>query len=70
MIGLIDYGVGNINAFLNIYKQLGVEARKVSNSDEISDFSKLILSQVFKQEKINFCPLSNAIFDKEIPILF
>lgn len=46
MIGLIDYGVGNINAFLNIYKQLGVEARKVSNSDEISDFSKLILPGV------------------------
>ena len=29
MIVLIDYGVGNISAFLNIYKQLNIPARKV-----------------------------------------
>ena len=27
MITLIDYGVGNISAFLNIYKQLNIPAK-------------------------------------------
>jgi glutamine amidotransferase len=46
MISLIDYGVGNINAFLNIFKQLGIAANKVSTAEEVKRASKLILPGV------------------------
>ena len=46
MISLIDYGVGNINAFLNIFKQLGITAGKASSADDMKRASKLILPGV------------------------
>lgn len=46
MISLIDYGVGNINAFVNIYKRLGIEVNKVQQAIEIANASKLILPGV------------------------
>ena len=46
MISLIDYGVGNINAFLNIFKQLGIAANKASTAEEVKRASKLILPGV------------------------
>lgn len=46
MIRLIDYGVGNINAFLNIYKKLDIEAGKASTPEEVASASKLILPGV------------------------
>ena len=30
MIALIDYGVGNVQAFLNMFKRLGIEACRAS----------------------------------------
>jgi glutamine amidotransferase len=46
MISLIDYGVGNINAFLNIFKQLGIAANKASTSEQVERATKLILPGV------------------------
>jgi glutamine amidotransferase len=46
MISLIDYGVGNINAFVNIYKQLGIQVNKAQTAKDISEASKLILPGV------------------------
>ena len=46
MICLIDYGVGNINAFLNIYKKLNIEAAKASTPEDIQKATKLILPGV------------------------
>ncbi len=46
MISLIDYGVGNINAFLNIFKQLGIAANKASSSQDVKQATKLILPGV------------------------
>ncbi|MDX2281761.1 MAG: imidazole glycerol phosphate synthase subunit HisH [Saprospiraceae bacterium] len=46
MIGIIDYGLGNINAFLNIYKKLHVPAKRLRILDDFSDVEKLILPGV------------------------
>ncbi|HXH99855.1 MAG TPA: imidazole glycerol phosphate synthase subunit HisH [Sphingobacteriaceae bacterium] len=46
MIAIIDYGVGNINAFVNIYKKLGLDVRIAQNPDDLLDATKLILPGV------------------------
>ena len=46
MIGIIDYGSGNISAFKNIYERAGIQARIVSESKDLSSCSHLILPGV------------------------
>lgn len=46
MICIVDYGVGNIQAFLNLFKRLGVEARRAGTPDLLSDADRLVLPGV------------------------
>ena len=46
MIGIIDYKVGNIQAFLNVFKKLDVEAFSISSPDQVDQADKLILPGV------------------------
>jgi len=46
MISIVDYGLGNIQAFLNVYKRLNVEARRVTSATELDGASKIILPGV------------------------
>lgn len=46
MIVLIDYGVGNISAFLNIYKHLNIPVRTAKTVAELEGAEKLILPGV------------------------
>lgn len=46
MICVVDYGVGNIQAFLNLFKRLGVEARRADTSDALADAVRLVLPGV------------------------
>jgi glutamine amidotransferase len=46
MIAIIDYGVGNIKAFSNIYKQLGLEVKVARKASDLQGASKLILPGV------------------------
>lgn len=46
MIAIIDYGVGNIKAFANIYKNLNMPFKIAKNIDDLDDVSKLILPGV------------------------
>ncbi len=46
MIGIIDYGLGNIKAFENIYNRLHIPVRILQNESDFSDISKLILPGV------------------------
>ena len=46
MITIVDYGVGNIRAFLNAYKLLNVEARTAQTADELETATKVILPGV------------------------
>lgn len=46
MIRVIDYGLGNISAFLNMYKRLNIEAAVARTPDELRQADKLILPGV------------------------
>jgi glutamine amidotransferase len=46
MIGLVDYGVGNIQAFLNVFKRLGVDARRITTVAEFDGVKHLVLPGV------------------------
>ncbi len=46
MICIVDYGVGNIQAFLNLFKRLGVDARRASTPDDLADAVRLVLPGV------------------------
>lgn len=46
MICIVDYGVGNIQAFLNVFKRLGVDARRASTPDALAGVSRLLLPGV------------------------
>jgi glutamine amidotransferase len=46
VISIVDYGLGNIQAFLNVFKRLNVEAKAVSTAAELAGVSKLILPGV------------------------
>ncbi len=46
MITLIDYGVGNINAFVNVYKRLDIPVKIAKTAEDLEDAQKLILPGV------------------------
>ena len=46
MITIIDYGLGNIRAFLNVYKRLNIEARAITDVDGLRGATKVILPGV------------------------
>lgn len=46
MITIVDYGVGNINAFLNVYKRLNVPTRIAKTETDLKGSEKLILPGV------------------------
>ena len=46
MIALVDYGLGNIQAFANIFRHLGIEAVPASTANDLRAASKIILPGV------------------------
>jgi len=46
MIKIIDYGVGNIQAFLNLFKRLNIDAYRAVTPDELQSATRLILPGV------------------------
>ncbi len=77
MITLIDYGVGNINAFLNIYKQLNIPATTAKTIKELGNATKLILPGVghfdYAMERFNnsgmFETVNKMVLEEKIPIV-
>lgn len=46
MICIVDYGVGNIQAFLNLFKRLGLEAQRADTPDALQGATRLVLPGV------------------------
>jgi len=46
MIGIINYGVGNINAFVNVYKKLGTDFIVANSNNDLVNISHLVLPGV------------------------
>lgn len=77
MITLIDYGVGNIFAFQNVYKRLDIPTKIARNPSELEDAQKLILPGVgafdYAMEGLNLSgmrqKLDELVVEKKIPII-
>lgn len=77
MIGIIDYGVGNIKAFANIYKNLNIPFKIVKDISEFENITKLILPGVgsFDHAMISLQnsgmreKLDELVLEKETPVI-
>lgn len=77
MIGIVDYGLGNIKAYANIYKRLNVPCKTISKSSDFNGVTKLILPGVgsfdYAIERLQKSELKKELEDlvlnKQIPIL-
>ena len=77
MITIIDYGLGNVQAFLNAYKNLGIHAKSAKNDSDLKDASHIILPGVgsfdqaitlFKNSGMK-SQVEKMVLKDEIPIL-
>ena len=46
MITIVDYGLGNIKAFLNVFHRLNIKAKTATTGAELADASRVILPGV------------------------
>ena len=77
MITLIDYGVGNIFAFQNVYKRLDIPTKIAKTATDLDDAKKLILPGVgafdYAMAQLNNSgmrnKLDNLVLEKKIPII-
>jgi imidazole glycerol-phosphate synthase subunit HisH len=46
LIHIVNYGLGNVQAFLNVYYRLGIEARLASTAEDLADAKRIILPGV------------------------
>ncbi|WP_038335969.1 MULTISPECIES: imidazole glycerol phosphate synthase subunit HisH [Empedobacter] len=77
MIAIVDYGVGNIAAFLNIFKELGIDCFVAKTNDDLVKATKLILPGVghfdFAMQKLENSgmieTLNQQVLINKIPIL-
>ena len=77
MIGIINYGLGNIKAIGNVFEKNGLEYEFIDNQSNLKKASKLILPGVgsfdYAMQCLNSSKLRETIeylvFNKSIPIL-
>ena len=77
MIGIVDYGMGNIKAFSNIYKQLNIPCKVVSKEKHFKGVEKIILPGVgafdHAMARLNksglFATLNTLVLNEKMPVL-
>jgi glutamine amidotransferase len=77
MIGIIDYGVGNVSAFLNVFQEIGVPVAIVTEPTAIKSVDKLILPGVgsfdYAMQAFNDAGFreytEEAVLARDVPIL-
>ena len=77
MITLIDYGVGNIFAFQNVYKRLNIATKIAKTSTDLLDAEKLVLPGVgsfdYAMSQLNNSgmrgKLDELVKEKRVPII-
>ena len=74
MIGVVNYGLGNIQAILNIYKNLNIPAFPISNVQEFDKVNRIILPGVgafdWAMEKLNRSGLRDRLDELVIKKIF
>lgn len=77
MIAVIDYGLGNVSAFINTFKVLNIEAVLADNVDQLRGATKLILPGVgafdhameLLDESGMRQPLDELVLCQKVPVL-
>lgn len=77
MITIIDYGVGNIFAFQNVYKRLNIPIKIAKTQEDLADAEKLVLPGVgsfdYAMVQLNASgmreKLDNLVLEKKVPII-
>ncbi|MBD8082316.1 imidazole glycerol phosphate synthase subunit HisH [Chryseobacterium caseinilyticum] len=77
MITVIDYGIGNTRAFINIYERLHIPVKVASNIQDLQNAEKLILPGVgsfdFAMKNLEESgmkqTLNQLVLEAEIPVL-
>jgi len=77
MVGIIDYGMGNILSVKNVFEKAGAEVKVCTGPDDICGVSKLVLPGVgaFEDCMLNLRsrgliePLNEMVLKKAVPIL-
>ncbi|MFG6415750.1 imidazole glycerol phosphate synthase subunit HisH [Roseateles sp. DC23W] len=77
MIRIVDYGLGNILAFQNMYKRLNVPVGLAKTADDLSDATRLILPGVgafdHAMEELDRsgmrARLDELVLDRKMPVL-
>ena len=77
MIGILDYGLGNIRAFANIYKSLDISHKIITTSEQLVGIKKIILPGVgaFDDAMVKFNEsglrdnVEKMVLNENVPIL-
>ena len=77
MITIIDYGLGNIRAFANVYERLNIPVSVASTADELKDAIRIILPGVgafdHAMSKLHNSgmreTLDKLVLDRQVPVL-
>ena len=77
MITLVDYGLGNLKAFANIYKKLGISFSVAKDASELRHSTRLLLPGVgafdwalHRLEASGLRPiLDDLVLNKKVPVL-
>ena len=77
MIGIVDYGVGNVLAFANMYKRMNILCQVIATEADLSAVDKVILPGVgsfdFAMSKLNDSglrgALESAVMEDDVPLL-
>tara|TARA_B100001057_G_C22825634_1_gene941301 strand:- start:352 stop:966 length:615 start_codon:yes stop_codon:yes gene_type:complete len=77
MISIINYGLGNVTAFKNIYKRLNIDCKIVSDKNDLKKASKIVLPGVgafdWAMGKLNESgmreTLDKLVLEKEVPVI-
>jgi glutamine amidotransferase len=77
MICIVDYGVGNVQAFLNLFKRLGVDACRGDKPEILADAERLVLPGVghfdHAMQRLNDSgmrpKLEELVLGKKVPVI-
>jgi glutamine amidotransferase len=77
MIRIVDYGVGNIQAFLNLFKRMGIAAQRADTPDALQDATRLVLPGVghfdHAMQRLNDSgmrlPLEKLVLERNVPVI-
>src|SRR5690348_6520533 len=77
MIKIVDYGLGNVSAFCNVYNRLNIEVGTARTPEDVRNATKLILPGVgsfdramqFLERSQMRASLEESVLERRVPLL-